>query len=116
MTVGDLIRPTIAAVASEQFYVIGIDGTGDNQIVKLIAKKCVDPTDSVNKQSTSKAALTGVPFDQYEQLTNEYAQSDTIKGKDGVIEEWGNGLYVTHDNYGNTPGLGVADTIYTLRN
>ena len=73
LSVGDLVRPTVTGVTSEQFYVIGIDGSGDNQTVRLLAEKNVETTGYTQSSSANPVA-----FDSTEPYSNEYASS-TIK-------------------------------------
>ena len=94
LSVGDIVQPTIPGVTTEQFYVIGIDGTGDNQTVRLLAKYCVNTESTVNKQDLN---AEGLAFDESSPYTNVYANSDTIKEK---VEEYANWLndYLTLEN------------------
>ena len=74
LSLGDLIAPTIAGVTTEQFYVIGIDGTGDRRTVRLLTKYCVD-WDNTNVQNST---IAGLPFrsDYTADDADEYVASD----------------------------------------
>ncbi|MBR3324712.1 MAG: hypothetical protein IKG14_01515 [Clostridia bacterium] len=97
LTVGDVVRPTIAGVTTEQFYVIGIDGTENNQSVRLLARYCVNPLASVNKQNSEMGTLNSnntyetfgaLAFHSSQPYTNVYADSDTIKEKVEAYANW----------------------------
>lgn len=56
LSVGDLVKPNVdstSVIKNERFYVIGIDGTGASQIVRLLAEKCVKTSDNSYLQSSN---------------------------------------------------------------
>lgn len=96
LSVGDLIKPTILGVTTEQFYVIGIDGTGESQTIRLLARYCVD-WEGVNAQNPAMgirdadteetAGALAFRADYTASNANEYAESD-IKDYVDAYANW----------------------------
>ena len=57
LSVGDLLTPTVTGLENEKFYVIGIDGEGENQTVRLLSQYCLNTTN--NEQDENMGISNG---------------------------------------------------------
>ena len=86
LSLGDLIKPKnlkgeYSYLANEKFYVIGIDGEGDTQTVRLLAEKNVKTNDEISKNNIQSPSANFISFGSSSvYYTNANSQS-SIKGK-----------------------------------